>query len=78
MLRNSAGLRVPLSPGYVEEQDGVHLVLAQLVGDVRVVTHDRHVLGEVLPAPLQQVLAARLAVEHLVPQPRTELVRPRL
>ena len=66
------------SPGYVQEEDGVHLVLPQLVGDVDVVTHDGHVLREVLPPPLQQVLPARLAVEHLVPESRAELVRPRL
>lgn len=63
------------SPGNVEEDNGVHFVFFEFGRHVLAVTLQRHQVGQPLPLPPQQVLAAHLAVEHLVPQPRVELLR---
>lgn len=53
----------------------MHLVLLQLRRQVLAVALERHELGQALPLALEQVLAAGLTVEHLVPQPGVELFR---
>lgn len=50
------------------------LMLLQDGRDVLAIAFDRAVVREVLPLTLQEVLAARLPVEHLVSQTGVELL----
>lgn len=62
----------------VEEEDGMDFLFPQLSRDIFSVAFERHKLRQVFPFALQQVFASCLAVEHLVPQARIELLRPGL
>lgn len=65
-------------PWNVEEYYRVHLVLLELRCQILAVALERHELGQTLPLALQQILAAGLAIEHFISQPRVELFRMRL
>jgi len=70
----SPGVSASSVTGYVEEEDGVHLLLPQFPRYVLAVALQSHEFRQILPLALQQIFAAGLAVEHLVAQPRIELL----
>ena len=65
-------------PRDVEEHHRVHSVLLQQRCEVLAVALQGAHFAEILPLPLQEVLAACLPVEHLVAKARVELLRVRL
>lgn len=72
MMKSTVVLDLPWN---VQKYYRMHLVLLQLRGQIFAIALQRDKLGQTLPLPLQQILSARLTIEHLVPQAGVELLR---